>query len=109
VLEAAKVDGCSHLRTLWSVVLPLSRPAFATLAAYGFLAAWNQYLWPLIITNQPNMQTVQIGLKALAGNESTDPGLAVAGALIAIIPTILLLAVAQRHIVRGLTAGAVKG
>ena len=109
ILDAARVDGCSHLRTLWSVVLPLSRPAFATLAAYSFLAAWNQYLWPLLVTNKPSMQTVQIGLKALVGNESSDPGLAMAGAVLAVLPPLLLLLVAQRHIVRGLVSGAVKG
>lgn len=109
ILDAARVDGCGHLRTLWSVVLPLSRPAFATLAAYSFLAAWNQYLWPLLATNKPNMQTVQIGLKALVGNEASDPGLAMAGTVMALLPTMLLLILAQRHIVRGLTGGAVKG
>lgn len=109
VMDAARVDGCGHLRSLWSVVLPLSRPAFATLSAYAFLAAWNQYLWPLLATNKPSMQTVQIGLRALAGNESSDPGLAMAGTVLAVIPTMLLLLLAQRHIVRGLTGGAVKG
>jgi len=109
VMDAARVDGCGHLRTLWSIVLPLSRPAFATLAVYSFLAAWNQYLWPLLATNKPSMQTVQIGLRALAGNESTDPGLAMAGTVLALIPTLILLLVAQRHVVRGLTGGAVKG
>jgi sn-glycerol 3-phosphate transport system permease protein len=109
VMDAAKVDGCGHLRVLRSVIVPLSRPAFATLAAYAFLAAWNQYLWPLLATNKPSMQTVQIGLRALAGNEASDPGLAMAGTVLAVIPTMLLLVVAQRHIVRGLTGGAVKG
>lgn len=109
VLDAARVDGCGHLRTLWSIVLPLSRPAFATLAAYSFLAAWNQYLWPLLATNKPSMQTVQIGLRALVGNEASDPGLAMAGTVMALLPTMVLLILAQRHIVRGLTGGAVKG
>ncbi|MHB8578012.1 MAG: carbohydrate ABC transporter permease [Dehalococcoidia bacterium] len=109
IMDAARVDGCGHMRTLWSVVLPLSRPAFATLGAYAFLAAWNQYLWPLIATNKPSMQTVQIGLRALQGNESSDPGLTMAGTVLAVVPPLILLVLAQRHIVRGLTSGAVKG
>jgi sn-glycerol 3-phosphate transport system permease protein len=109
LFDAAIVDGASRFRFLWSIVLPLSRPALGTLAVYSFLATWNQYFWPLLITNQPLMRTVQVGIAQLKFEETLRWGLVMAGVVIVVIPTILLLVAGQRQLVRGLTAGAVKG
>lgn len=107
--DAARIDGCGHLRFLRRVVIPLARPALATLAAYSFLGAWNMFLWPLIATDKSEMRTVQVGISALQSQEALDHTMVMAGTVIALVPTLVLLLVAQRHLVRGLTAGAVKG
>jgi sn-glycerol 3-phosphate transport system permease protein len=109
LFEAAVVDGASKPRFLWSIVVPLSRPALATLAVYGFLATWNQYFWPLLITNEPLMRTTQVGIAQLRFEETLRWGNVMAGIVIVVIPTLLLLVLGQRQLVRGLTAGAVKG
>jgi sn-glycerol 3-phosphate transport system permease protein len=107
--DAASIDGCGHMRFLRQIIVPLSRPALATLAVTSFLVSWNMYLWPLIVSDRATTRTVQIGIRALENGEALDRGLVAAGALIALIPTILVLLIAQRQIVRGLTAGALKG
>ena len=107
--DAALVDGAGKFRFLWAILLPLSRPALGTLSVYSFLATWNQYFWPLLVTNQPAMRTVQVGIAQLKFEETTRWGLVMAGVVMVVIPTILLLVVGQRQLVRGLTAGAIKG
>ena len=107
--DAADIDGYGDLRFLLFVVVPLSRAALATLAVFSFLQAWNQYLWPLLITNEPEMRTVQIGIAALQSEEVQQTNVVLAGTIVALIPMLVLVAVFQRFLVRGLTAGAVKG
>lgn len=108
--EAALVDGCGHLRFLWTILVPLSRPALATLAIYVFLQTWNQYFWPLLVTKSSVMQTLQIGIRSLRDIEqATPPNLLFAGVVLALIPTLALIYIGQRHIVRGLTSGALRG
>lgn len=108
--EAALLDGSGHLRFLWSILLPLSRPALAALAIWSFLSAWNQFLWPLLVINRDEMQTLQIGISRLQDVEAgTAPNFILAGTVLALVPTLLLIYFGQRHIVRGLTAGALRG
>jgi len=107
--DAATIDGCGSLRYLLQIVLPLSRPALGTLAIYGFLQTWNQFLWPLLVTNHKEMRTIQIGLNYLLNEETISFNNTMAGVILAIIPTVALLIIGQRQLVRGLTAGAVKG
>jgi sn-glycerol 3-phosphate transport system permease protein len=108
--EAAVLDGSGHLRFLWSILLPLSRPALAALAIWSFLSAWNQFLWPLLVINRDEMQTLQIGISRLQDVEAgTAPNFILAGTVLALVPTLLLIYFGQRHIVRGLTAGALRG
>jgi sn-glycerol 3-phosphate transport system permease protein len=90
-------------------VLPLSRPALATLAVYGFLNTWNQYFWPLLITNQTLMRTTQVGIAQLRFEETLRWGYLMAGVTMVVVPTLVLLLIGQRQLVRGLTAGAIKG
>ena len=107
--DAARIDGCSRRRFLWTIVLPLARPALATLGIYTFLSTWNQYLWPLLVINSTAMRTVQIGLALLLAQEAVSWGLVMAGVVIIVLPTAAVFLLGYRHVVRGLTAGAVKG
>lgn len=108
LVEAARIDGASNLRLLWSVVLPLSRPAIASLAIYTFLTHWNAFFWPLLVTETPQMQTIQIGITQLQSPDAFNPGLVMAGAVLAVISTLFIIVFGQRQIVRGLTAGSTK-
>lgn len=107
--DAAEIDGCGSLRFLTSIVLPLARPALGTLAVYSFLQTYNQYLWPLLVTNDMNMRTVQIGLKLLQDEEHLKTNIVAAGVTIVLVPTFLLFIFSNKQLIRGLTAGAVKG
>jgi sn-glycerol 3-phosphate transport system permease protein len=107
--DAAIIDGCSDLRFLLTVVIPLARPALGTLAVYSFLQAYNQYLWPLLVTSDKNMRTVQIGIAMLQDEERVAWNVVMAGVVIVMIPTFLLFIFGNRQLIRGLTAGAVKG
>lgn len=107
--DAAIIDGCSDLRYLTTILLPLARPALGTLAVYSFLQTYNQYLWPLLITNSTDMRTVQIGITMLQVFEREQWQIVLAGVVIVMIPTLILFVVANRQLIRGLTAGALKG
>jgi sn-glycerol 3-phosphate transport system permease protein len=107
--DAARIDGASTFRFLISTVIPLSRPALGTIAIYGFLSTYNQYFWPLLITNQPLMRTTQVGIAQLRFEETLRWGLVMAGVIMVAVPTLALLVLGQRQLIRGLTAGAVKG
>lgn len=107
--EAATLDGYGHLHFMLRVAVPLARPALAALGVFSFLAAWNQYLWPLLVTGSGNnVRTVQIGLKLLQGTQVSHVDVALAGTVIAVVPLLVLLVVFQKQLVRGLTGGAVK-
>jgi sn-glycerol 3-phosphate transport system permease protein len=107
--DAASIDGAGHLRFLRHVALPLVRPTLGALALLSFLSTWNQYLWPNLITTEDDMNTVQSGLRLLRQSSFDQPNLLMAGTIIAAIPIAVALLVFQRQLVRGLTAGAVKG
>ncbi|MGH8982620.1 MAG: carbohydrate ABC transporter permease [Acidimicrobiia bacterium] len=107
--DAAAMDGYGHLRFMVRVAVPLARPAIAALAVFGFLSAWNQYLWPLLVTENDKYRTVQIGLKQLRGTQLDEFNVTFAGVIIAAVPLLILLVFFQKQLVRGLTAGAVKG
>jgi sn-glycerol 3-phosphate transport system permease protein len=106
--DAARMDGMGHLRFLWTILLPLSKPALTAVGMYVLITGWNMYFWPLIITRSTEMQTLQIGLYSLKTGEAANPGLLLAGAALSVLPTLALVILGQRFIVRGLTAGAVK-
>ena len=107
--DSARIDGASSFRFLRSMVIPLSRPALATVGIYGFLSTYNQYFWPLLITNQTLMRTTQVGVAQLRFEESARWGVIMAGVIMVAVPTLALLIAGQRQLIRGLTAGAVKG
>ncbi len=108
--DAALVDGCSRWRYLWLVLLPLSRPALATLAVYTFLGTWNQFYWPLLVTSANEWRTTQVGITIFRSFEGGAIfNMQMAATIIVMLPTLVLLVLGQRQLVAGLTAGALKG
>jgi sn-glycerol 3-phosphate transport system permease protein len=107
--EAAALDGVGHARFLWEVAVPLSRPSLGALGLLTFLGTWNQYLWPQTIIDDTDHRTIQIGLDRLKSADISRLNLVTAGIVIATIPILVVLLAFQRQLVRGLTAGAVKG
>jgi sn-glycerol 3-phosphate transport system permease protein len=110
VLDAARVDGCGHLRLLWDVVIPMSRPVLVTFGLISLVAKWNDYLWPLVVTNTQEMRTLTVGISYLFDQEgNTDWGVVMAASIFVILPLLVVFVWAQRHIIEGITAGAIKG
>lgn len=110
VLDAARVDGAGHARLLWTVMLPLAMPVVVTFTLLSTQDVWNEFLWPIVITNTANMRTLPIGIFWLLDAEgNTQWGVVMAGAIYVIAPLIAVFLWAQRHIVEGIAAGAVKG
>lgn len=107
--EAAMIDGCSNFRYFYSIALPLLKPSLGALGIYEFLQVWNNYLWPLLITSKTEMRTVQIGLSMLQDGEAAQYGPVMAGAMLVLIPSIIVFLIGQKQMVAGLTSGAVKG
>ncbi|OXM15116.1 sugar ABC transporter permease [Paenibacillus herberti] len=107
--EAATIDGCSRARTFWSVVLPLAKPALVTLGIFTFLGEWNSFLWPLIVTNNVDLQTIQVGLRTFQGEFGTQWNLLMAGTVIAELPIIALYIFAQKYIIAGIATSGIKG
>ena len=109
LLEAALVDGCSYFAYFRHVTLPLSRPILATVGTIAFVHSWNAYLVPLVMLNSDSLYPWPLGIMVYQGEYSSEWHLILAFITLTILPTILLFLLAQRHIVAGLTAGAVKG
>ena len=107
--DAAELDGYSHLGFLWHVAIPVTRPVIASFTVISFLSAWNQYLWPRAIVTRESWDTIQIALPKFAGENINQLNLGFAAAIIAALPILAILLIFQRHLIRGLTAGAVKG
>ncbi len=109
ILEAARIDGCSEYRIFVSIMLPLCRPVLATLAIFSFIGAWNEFFWPLVIMLREDMQTLPVALANLNGQFNTDWGLLMAGSVLVVVPVILVFLLAQKHYIKGIAAGGVKG
>ncbi|MGI6725312.1 MAG: carbohydrate ABC transporter permease [Christensenellales bacterium] len=107
--EAAKLDGCNNWRFLASIVIPLARPALGALGAYVFLLQWNQYMWPLLVTNSDKVRTAQIGISQLYDIDSEQIGLMMAGVVVVLVPSLSIFVFMQKQLIDGLMAGAVKG
>ncbi|MGG5753461.1 carbohydrate ABC transporter permease [Zafaria sp. Z1313] len=110
ILEAAEIDGANHWARLWRVVVPVSGPSIATVALVTIVSEWNEYIWPLIIVDHPEKMTLPVGLTLLQNSEGNSQwGVLMAGAVLVILPVLLVFALLQRHIVAGLTQGSVTG
>lgn len=106
--EAAMLDGASRFGVWWRIILPLSKPALATLAIFAFLFSWNDFLWPLIVADDPDMRTIQLGLVMFQGRYSTNWTLLMAGAVTATIPTILVFLLGQRQFIESIALSGIK-
>lgn len=107
--EAALIDGCSRWQTFWKIVFPLLKPTVATVAIIDAMAFWNDYLLPSLVLGDKSLYTIPIATQAFYGTYSTDIGLVMAALLLAMLPILILYLFLQKHIVAGVTAGAVKG
>ena len=107
--DAALIDGVGHIGFIRHVAVPLVRPTLGALSLFAFLGNWNSYLWPNLITTKEDMNTVQSGLRHLRSGNLDEPNLVMAGTVIAALPIVAVLLIFQRQLIRGLTAGAVKG
>jgi putative chitobiose transport system permease protein len=107
--EAARMDGCSELEIWWHVMLPSVRPALVTLTIFVFIGAWSDFLWPLLVLDDPNFYTLPLGVSKLAGTFSLDWRLIAAGSVISILPILLFFLVMQRYIVPSEVGSGVKG
>lgn len=107
--EAARIDGCNRLGALFRIVLPVARPGIFAAVMFGFLLAWDEFMYALIFTSSSNSKTIPVAIAEFSGKHSTDFGLVAAGGVIAALPPVLLAIAFQRYVTSGLSAGAVKG
>ena len=107
--EAALVDGANRMRILLAVVLPIARPAVAVLAVFTFINYWNSFLWPLIITNSTDRFTVPVGLNGFLGQQGSQWHLLMAASTISMLPTVIMVLLLQRHLVRGIALSGLGG
>jgi multiple sugar transport system permease protein len=107
--DAASLDGCGHLRTLWSIMLPLARAPLAATIIFSFLGSWNSLLWPLLVTGKPELRPLQLGLTYFVNAETNEPQLLMAASTFTILPIIAIYFVAQRQFIEGITSSGLKG
>lgn len=109
IIEAAKIEGCSQPKIFWHIIVPLSKTVMAVLAILTFMAAWNDFFWPFLVTNTMDMQTIQVGLKNFRFANTTYFAPMMAGATISAVPMFILFFSLQKYFLEGVTVGAVKG
>jgi cellobiose transport system permease protein len=109
LMHAARVDGATTWQIFWRIAFPLVRPAALILGLFGFVNAWNDFLWPFIVLKSPERYTVQIAIKALQNNRDIDLGLAMSGSFLATLPLLVLFVFVGRRLVQGIMEGAFKG
>jgi multiple sugar transport system permease protein len=107
--DAARIDGCSEAGIYWRIILPLSRPALATLGIFTFTAAWNEFLWPLLIMSKDSMKTLQVGLQVFQTQYVTRWDLLMAGTVVVTIPVLIIFLAGQRYFTKGIALSGIKG
>lgn len=109
LMEAATLDGCGKVRYWLRIALPLSVPTIASMALYEFVTIYNRYMWPLLMAKDESMYTIQIGMAMLKGAEGDNLGVILAGAMVCIVPVVLIFVIGQKYIISGMVSGGVKG
>lgn len=109
LIHAARIDGCSEFGVYRKVILPIAKPGIAVLAIFTFVAMWNDFFWPFLITQSSSMRTIQVGLASFSTMLNTDWGLTMAGSVVAALPMFVLFFSLQKYFLKGITIGAVKG
>jgi sn-glycerol 3-phosphate transport system permease protein len=107
--EVSKIDGCTNFRFFLQILMPLSKAQLGALGIYAYLGSWNQYLWPLLVTNKNQMRTVQVGISMLKNSEFLEINLVMAGVTIILLPSILIFFIGQKQILSGAFSGSLKG
>lgn len=108
LLDAARLDGAGELRIYWTIVLPLLRPILVTLGVFTFLSSWNDFMWPLVVLTDESRYTLPLALANLSGEHVQDTELMMAGAVVTVLPVLLLFLAVQRHYIEGILMGGVK-
>ena len=108
-LDAARVDGCTEYGIFFRIMIPLMKPSFAAMGIYQGMSSWNNFLWPMIVTNNINKITLPVGLQSLLSPYGNNYDILIAGSCFAIIPILILFVLFQRYFIEGMTAGGVKG
>ena len=109
IKEASEMDGCGDIRFFTRILIPISKPILVTVFITAFVEIWNVYLWPMLITNRNEMRTVQVGIGQLNSSEGSAYGVIMAGAVIVLIPSLLVFIIFQKQIINGMVTGSVKG
>ena len=107
--DSARIDGCGRFRVYWHIALPLAKPAIAVLAIFNILAVWNEYILAMLVLSNKSLMPLQRGLMVFQGSHVTQYPLLMAGIVITILPVLVIYLMLQKHIIKGITAGAVKG
>jgi len=107
--DAARIDGCGYLGIYWYVILPLSKPALTSLTIFTFLGQWNNFIWPLIVINSVEMNTLTVGLRTLQGQYNTAWTLLMAGSVLALLPILIMFFLGQRYFIKGVTLTGMGG
>ncbi len=107
--EAAFIDGASHWTVYWRIILPLAKPALATLGVFSFMGSWNAFLWPLFVVRDLELMTLPVGLATLHGRWLTEWNLVMAGTVITVLPMLAVYLLAQQYFVRGVVLSGIKG
>ena len=107
--DAARIDGCNLFGTFWQVILPLSKPALATLAIFTFMGSWRNFMWPLIVTHSMELKVIPVMIASFQGLHTTCWHLLMAASLIALVPMLIVFIFGQRFFVEGIRLGAIKG
>ena len=108
LLDAARVDGAGELRLFWSLVVPICKPVLVTLAIFTFMGTWNDFLWPLIVLSDTRLQTLPVALANLLGEHVQDTELMMAGAVLTVLPVVVVFLALQRSYIEGIVTGSVK-
>lgn len=109
LFDAARIDGCGRFRTLWKIVLPLSKSVISTAAIFGFIGSWNSFMWPLVMTDSPAIRVLQVGLSYFSQEASSQTALLMAASTFSILPLIILFLLAQKQIIASFASSGLKG
>ncbi|MBP1916936.1 carbohydrate ABC transporter permease [Lederbergia galactosidilytica] len=109
LIDAGRIDACSEFGIFWKIILPISKPGLAVLGIFTFVAHWNNFFWPFLITNTNSMRTLQVGLTSFRFENLQDYGAMMAGAVCSAVPMIIVFLALQKYFLQGITIGAVKG
>lgn len=109
LIDAARIDGTSEWGIFWKIIMPMSKPGLAVLAIFEFVGTWNSFFWPLLVTNESKMRTIQVGLSSFKFEHMQDYGSIMACSVFAALPMVILFLALQKYFLQGITVGALKG